>query len=78
MEARVVGQLRVKGGGKDTALANRNRVAVVGGQHLHPGPVPLYPGGADEDCPQRLIANSLDLQVRFEALQLATEGVAPG
>jgi hypothetical protein len=39
--------------------------------------VPLDPGGADEERPQRLLADPLDLEVGLEALQLATEGVAP-
>jgi hypothetical protein len=40
--------------------------------------VPLDPGGADEDRAQRLVADPLDLEIGLEALQLATEGVAPG
>jgi hypothetical protein len=39
--------------------------------------VPLDPGSADEDRAQRLVADPLDLEVGFEALQLAAEGVAP-
>jgi hypothetical protein len=39
--------------------------------------VPLDPGSADEERPQRLLADPLDLEVGLEALQLATEGVAP-
>jgi hypothetical protein len=39
--------------------------------------VPLDPGGADEERPQRLLADPLDLEVGLEALQLTTEGVAP-
>jgi hypothetical protein len=40
--------------------------------------MPLDPGGADEDRAQRLVADPVDLEVGFEALQLAAEGVAPG
>jgi hypothetical protein len=40
--------------------------------------VALDPGGADEDRPQRLVADPLDHQVGLKALQLAAEGVAPG
>ena len=76
MEPRIVGQLRVEGGGEDAALADRDRVALVGGEHLHAGPVALDPGRADEDRAQRLVADPLDLEVGLEALQLATEGVA--
>jgi len=39
--------------------------------------VALDPGRADEDGPQRLVADPLDREVRLEALQLAAEGVAP-
>jgi hypothetical protein len=53
-------------------------VSLVGGQHLDPGAAPLDPGGADEDRPQRLLADPLDLEIGLEALQLAAEGVAPG
>jgi len=67
----------MEGRGQDRALAHRHRVALVAGQHLHPVPVPLDPGSADEDRAQRLVADSLDRQVDLEALQLATEGVAP-
>jgi len=53
-------------------------VTVVGRQHLHPVAAALDPGGADEDGPQRLVADALDLEVGLEALQLAAEGVAAG
>jgi hypothetical protein len=53
-------------------------MTVVGGEHLDPGPAALDPGRADEDRPQRLVADSLDREVGLEALQLAAEGVAPG
>ena len=74
----VVGQLGVEGAGEHAALADRHRVALVGGQHLDPGAVPLDPGRADEDRAQRLVADPLDLEVGLEALQLAAEGVARG
>jgi hypothetical protein len=40
--------------------------------------VALDPGSADEERPQRLVADSLDREVGLEALQLSPEGVAPG
>ena len=77
MQPRIVGQLGVEGAGEDASLADRHRVALVGGEHLDPGPVALDPGRADEDRAQRLVADPLDRQVGLEALQLAAEGVAP-
>jgi hypothetical protein len=68
----------VKGRGEHAALADRDRVPFVGGQHLDPGPAALDPGGADEDRAQRLVADPIDLDVGLEALQLAAEGVALG
>ena len=76
MQARIVGQLRVEGAGEHAAFADRHRVPVVGGEHLHLRAVALDPGRPDEDGAQRLVADSLDLQIGLEALQLAPEGVA--
>jgi hypothetical protein len=53
-------------------------VPVVGSEDLHPVAAALDPGGADEDRPQRLVADPGDRQVGLEALQLTAEGVAPG
>jgi hypothetical protein len=68
----------MEGRGEDRAFPHRHRVAVVGGEHLHPGPLPLDPGRADEDRPQRLVADPIDLEIGLEALQLPAEGVAAG
>jgi hypothetical protein len=76
MKTGVVGQLGVECRGEDAALADRDRMSFVAGQHLDPRPVALDPGGANEDRAQRLVADSLDLEVGLEALQLAPEGVA--
>jgi hypothetical protein len=76
MKSWIVGQLGVEGGGEHTAFADRDRVAVVAGQHLDRRAEALHPGGADEHRPQRLVADPLDLELRLEALQLAPEGVA--
>jgi hypothetical protein len=51
---------------------------LVGGQDLDAVAVALDPGGADEDRAQRLLADSPDLEIGLEALQLAAEGVAAG
>jgi hypothetical protein len=76
MKAGVVGQLGVECRGEDAALADRDRVALVAGQHFHLRSMALDPGSADENRTQRLVADSLDLEVGLEALQLAAEGVA--
>jgi hypothetical protein len=78
VEARVVAQLGVEGASQHAAFADRHRVPLVASQHLDAGAVALNPGGADEDRPQRLVADPLDSEVGLEALQLPAEGVAPG
>jgi hypothetical protein len=52
-------------------------VTLVAGQYLDARPMALYPGSADEDRPQRLVADPLDGKIGLEALQLPTEGVSP-
>ena len=46
-------------------------------EHLQLGAPALDPGRADEDRPQRLVADPHHLEVRLEALQLPPEGVPP-
>ena len=53
-----------------------DRVAVDLGQHLHLLARVLDPRRADEDRPQRLVAQSAHGDVGLEAAHLAPEGVA--
>jgi hypothetical protein len=77
MEAGIVGQLGVEGRRQHRSFADRDRVALVASQDFGPGPAALDPRGADKDRAQRLVADSLHLEVGLKALQLAAEGVAP-
>src|SRR6476469_2263906 len=76
VDASIVGQLRVEGGDKEPPLARQHRVAVDLGEHLDVRPRLLEPRRADEDSAQRLVAVP-DVEVGFEALDLAAERVAP-
>ena len=75
MEPVVAGQLGVEGHGEHVALLHSDRMVINRSEHLHLGPVFVNPGRADENCTQR--PEALQVEVGFEALGLATEGVAP-
>src|SRR5690606_13365629 len=75
MDAIVVGEFRVERRSVYPSLAHHHRMIVDGGQHLDRGPVLLYPRGTDEDGMERLIETP-DVEVGFERVVLATEGVA--
>src|ERR671914_931579 len=76
MKSRVVRELGMEGAGQKAPLANDDGMALVARQHLGPGAVVLYPGGADEHGPQRVWTEPLDLEILLEALALAAEGVS--
>ena len=76
MDARVVGQLRMEGGDEEPSLARQHRMAVDLREHLDVGSRFLEPRRADEDGAQRLVAVP-DVEIRLEAVHLATERVAP-
>src|SRR5438477_10780079 len=71
VDARVVGQLRVKRGDEDATLAREHRVAVDLGEDLDAGAGLLDPRRADEDAAQRLA--HADLEVGLDAAHLAAE-----
>jgi hypothetical protein len=78
VEARIVGQLGMEGGGEHGSFADRHRVPLPGGEHLDLRPGPLDPGRPDEDRAERLLAGPGHLEIGLEALQLPAEGVATG
>src|SRR5690349_16318921 len=74
VDARVVGQLRMEGGDEEASLARQHRMAVDLRKHVDVGPRFLEPWRPDEDRAQRLVTVA-DVEVRFEAVHLATERV---
>ena len=75
MYPQVTGELGMKGGGEQVALADHHRVTVHGGQHLHPRSGPVHPGGADEHPVHRPL-QAFHLEVTFEGIHLPAERVA--
>ncbi len=76
MDAGLSRQLRMEGKHQQIVLPGRHYLPVVFGQDLHLGPHFGDDGGADEDAAGGAALQALESQVGFEALHLATEGVA--
>src|SRR5258708_3974385 len=75
VDPRVVGQLRVERGDEDPTVAREHGMPIDLGENLDVRPCILDPGCADEDRTHRLVAMT-DIQVGFERVHLAAEGVA--
>src|SRR3954470_16793496 len=75
VQPRVVRQLRMERGDKDTSVTREDAVAFVLREHLDARAHRFDPGRADEDAAQRLLLAD-DVEIGFEAPHLAAEGVA--
>ena len=84
MKAKVLGQLGMECGHEHVPLPCHHRMAVHLRKHLHPVTRVLDPGRADEDRPQRLVPETLDVHVRSKlriwrpkALRRASMSIRP-
>ncbi len=82
MDARVVRELGMKSGYKDTTFARQDGAPIELGEHVHVRPGALDPGRADEDGAEGLAARTVaehlgsELEIGLEGTHLAPVGVA--
>ncbi len=78
VDALVFGQFRMERRRKQVPLSRHDDATVAGGQRLNVGTCRLDPRGPDEDAPERPRSKHRHAQVGLEAVDLASERVAPG